>query len=232
MSFSRFKFRQLARTGRGKVVWFEVLPESRDRGIVNTPSAGPCHLRNSLSPVLQCTGFVDERKVPVYEEDIVEVTIGALKGIGAVVWREGSFYLSSHYNVPIFPMSEVDSIKVLGNRYIAGDLLYHRLYTEFRNMEVDESTFLKTVIYTGVRRPDGDDIVLYLERDFDENRLYLTDLGETAMFIATCGVEPGFEEVKREVDEENVVEKAREMIEEIREKFKQKVGHMKWRVKL
>ncbi len=52
------------------------------------------------------------------------------------------------------------------------------------------------------------------------------------MFISAYGAEPEFGEVRRKVNEGNVVEQAKELIEEIRERFREKVGHMNWRAEL
>ena len=236
----RFSFRQLARTRKeGKIVWFNVLPESKVSGVVHTPHAGFHYLKDPLSPVLQCTGFADRRGVPVYEEDVVEVE-GV--GVGLVVWEEGSFcvtFCEGDFSVlPAGRMVDVYDIlfvkgwrmKVLGNCYIASPSVYSALIRGFENIkiEVDESTFLRSVIYTGRKRPDGDDIVLYLERDWDTGKTYLTDLGETDMFIATHKDLEGSKEFKVEVNEENVLEKMEKLLKEIEGRFEGELGEFRF----
>ncbi len=230
MSADRFSFRQLARTRKGKVVWFRVFPESRECGVIHAPHTGLHYLKRPLSPVFQFTGLVDSKGVPVWEGDILvrkEPTY-----VLEVEWCKeeyGFIVTDGRDTAPLGAIARSDyPFNVIGNVCVAPLGVYKKLWEVFpENVEIDDEP-LRTVIYTGVKRPDGDDMVLYLERDFDGDRLYLTDLGETAMFIASCGVKPGFEEVKREVSEENVIEKAKEVIEEIRERFRQRVGHMKW----
>ncbi len=46
----RFNFRMLARTRKGKVVWFDVFPESDRCGVIDTPHTGLHYLKDPLSP--------------------------------------------------------------------------------------------------------------------------------------------------------------------------------------
>jgi hypothetical protein len=230
----RYSFRMLARTRKGKVMWFDVFPESKRCGVIDAPHTGLQYVKDPLSPVLQCTGLRDSKGTPIYEGDILKVQYRPSDpfDIAEVFWDERNgrwkarFYTMS--NLEFGGESWHDEYStVIGNIYIAPVSFYSELAKEFPYMEVDD-TGLRTVIYTGVKRPDEDEIVLYLERDYDKDKLYLTDLGETAMFIASCGVEPEFEEVRKEVNEENVVKQAKKMIEEIRERFGKKIGHIKF----
>jgi len=157
------------------------------------------YLKDPLSPVLQCTGLEDVKGVPIWEGDIVEVQCEGvgIKRVKEIVWmKEKACFGYRDVNDGdefIVSIPEADYLvnpKVIGNRCIAPPELYTKIVRETSwELEINEKTGLETVIYTGVKRPDGDDIILYLVRDFDEDRIYLTDYQETAMFIATCGVE-------------------------------------------
>lgn len=237
----RFSFRQLARTRKeGKVVWFTVFPESKRCGIMYAPNMGLRFLKKPLSPVLQCIGFTDSKGIPIYEEDIVEVEdIAEAKkvGIGTIVWEEGSFCITFYDgDLSVLPKGKMVDIydaffvkgwrlKVLGNHYIAHPSLYATLIRELKDIEVevDNNTFLKSVIYTGRKRPDGDDVVLYLERDWDTGKVCLTDLGETDMFIATHKELENSKEFRVEVDEKNILERMWKLLEEIEERFKREL---------
>jgi len=123
-----------------------------------------------------------------------------------------------------------EDLKVIGNRFIAPLELYKQLVEESLGqfeLEIDE-TGLKSVIYTERKRPDGDDIVLYLVRDFDTGKIYLTDLGETDMFIATHKDLKGSREFRVEVDEKNVLSRTWELLEEIEKRFEKELGEFRF----
>ena len=233
----RFNFRQLARTRReGKVAWFNVFPESDRCGVIDTPHTGLHYLKDPLSPVVQCTGLKDARGVPIWEGDIVEVWYDDIRYAEEIVWIEekaGFGYRDVEWRMGkkeefAFTFSEAnyyENIKVIGNRFIAPLELYKELVEECRlEVEIDERTGLRSVIYTGRKRPDGDDIVLYLERDFDTGRIYLTDLGETDMFIATHKDLEKSKEFRVEVSEKYVSQKMRKLLEEIEGRFEKELG--------
>ena len=239
----RFDFRQLARTrGEGKVVWFSVFPESNRCGVIDAPHTGLHYLKDPLSPVLQCTGLKDERGVPIWEGDIVEVWYDDHRYAEEIVWiedRAGFGYRdveerNGRKEELAFTFAEAnyyENIKVIGNRFIAPLELYKELVEESYDhfeLEIDERTGLRTVIYTGRKRPDGDDIVLYLERDWDTGKVYLTDLGETDMFIATCKDIEESGEFRVEVDEKSVLEKTWRLLEEIEKRFEKELGEFRF----
>ena len=236
MKADRFFFRQLARTRReGKVVWFSVFPESDRCGVVHTPHTGLHYLKNPLSPVLQCTGLKDKKGAPIWEGDIVEVWYDDIRYAKEIVWIEkkaGFGYRDVEWRRGkkeefAFTFSEAnyyENIKVIGNRFIAPLELYKELVEECRlEVEIDERTGLRSVIYTGRKRPDGDDIVLYLEKDWDTGKTYLTDLRETDMFIATCKDIEESKEFRAEVNEKNISEKVMKLLEGIEERFEKEL---------
>ncbi len=236
MKADRFFFRQLARTRReGKVVWFSVFPESDRCGVVHTPHTGLHYLKNPISPVLQCTGLKDKKGAPIWEGDIVEVWYDDIRYAKEIVWIEekaGFGYRDVERRRGkkeefAFTFSEAnyyENIKVIGNRFIAPLELYKELVEECRlEVEIDERTGLRSVIYTGRKRPDGDDIVLYLEKDWDTGKTYLTDLRETDMFIATCKDIEESKEFRAEVNEKNISEKVMKLLEGIEERFEKEL---------
>ena len=243
MTATRLIFRQLARTRKkGKVVWFNVFPESDRCGVLDTPHTGLHYLKDPLSPVVQCTGLKDDRGIPIWEGDIVEVRDGAIRYANEIVWikkqasfgykdveeRKGkkvevAFAFTEAYDYP--------EIKVIGNRFIAPLEIYKQLVEESYDhfeLEIDEKTGLRSVIYTGRKRPDGDDVVLYLERDWDTGKVHLTDLGETDIFIATCKDIKNSKEFKVEVDEKNILERMWKLLEEIEERFEKELRGFKF----
>ncbi len=132
--------------------------------------------------------------------------------------------------VNIYTFAELmpDTIRVIGNKYIAEPVIYHLLSKAFTDIVIDERTGLRSVIYTGRTRPDGDDIVLYLERDWDTGKTYLTDLGETDMFIATHKDLEGSKEFRVEVSEKDILEKIEKLLEEIEERFEKELDGFKF----
>ena len=234
----RWDFRQLARTRKNKkVVWFDVFPESDRCAVIDTPHTGLHYLKDPLSPVLQCTGLKDERGIPIWEGDIVEVWYDDHRYAKEIVWIEdkagfGYKYLSKvmgKLEECAFTFAEMDyyrNVKVIGNKFIASLEIYRQLVEETFDqleIEIDEITSLRSIIYTGKKRPDGDDVVLYLERDWDTGKIYLTDLGETDMFIATHKDLEESKEFKVEVDEKNVLERMWKLLEAIEERFEKEL---------
>ena len=171
-----------------------------------------------ISPVVQCTGLKDRKGVPIWEGDIVEVWYDDIRYANEIVWIEekaGFGYRDVEWRRGkkeefAFTFSEADyykNVKVIGNRFIAPLELYKELVEECQlEVEIDERTGLRSVIHTGRKRSDGGDIVLYLERDWNTRKTYLTDL-------------EGSKEFRAEVDEKNIFEKMWKLLKEIERRF-------------